>query len=176
MPKVTFVKSARKDNPVAKKGESYYWWAFMQGGRGGPKRFSKERPKASQLTQSDFWQAVFSLQESHENIPHFDDIESEVDSIKEELQNILDDTQGKLDNMPDGLKEGDSGQLLQERVDTLENTINEMDGFDVSIEYGDAPDGETEDDKDLREERMRDDRAGEIWEEVTGVLGDISCA
>ena len=37
MPRVHHVKSARKDNPVAKKGESYYWWKFRYGG----KRYSK---------------------------------------------------------------------------------------------------------------------------------------
>ncbi len=176
MPKVTFVKSARKDNPVAKKGESYYWWAFMQGGRGGPKRYSKERPKQSQLTQSDFWGAVYSLQEANEKPPHFDDLESKIEEIKSDLGSIRDDTQDKYDNLPTGLQEGSSGELLQERIDAIENVINEMDGFDLSIEYGDAPEGETEDQKDAREEEMRENRAGEIWDEVTSTLGDIGCS
>lgn len=45
MPHVTFVKKARKDNPVAKKGESYYWWAFMVGGRGGSPSDKRRAPK-----------------------------------------------------------------------------------------------------------------------------------
>lgn len=52
MAKVHFVKSAQKDNPVAKKGESYYWWKPMVGGRGGAKRYSKDRPSTPSSEQS----------------------------------------------------------------------------------------------------------------------------
>lgn len=177
MPKVTFVKSARKNNPVAKKGESYYWWAFMQGGRGGPKHFSKDRPKQSQLTQSEFWGAIYSLQEQHEQTPDFDDLESEIDEIKSELENIKDETQGKFDNMPQGLQDGDSGQLLQERVDTLESVIGDLDSVDISIELG--PDIEAMEDgeeKDIAIAEAKNQRAEEIWQEVTDALGNISCS
>ncbi len=177
MPRVTFVKSARKDNPVAKKGESYYWWAFMQGGRGGPKRYSKDRPKQSQLTQSEFWGAVFSLQEQHEQTPNFEDIESEIEEIKSELENIKDETQGKFDNMPQGLQDGDSGQLLQERVDALEGVIGELDSVDTSIELGPEIEAmEDGEEKDTATGEAENQRAEEIWQEVTDALGNISCS
>lgn len=176
MPRVTFVKSARKDNPVAKKGESYYWWAFMQGGRGGPKRFSKDRPKQSQLTQSEFWGAIYSLQEQHEYAPSYDDIESAIEEIKSELENIKDETQGKYDNMPQGLQDGDSGQLLQERADTLESVISDLDGVDTSFEEGEREDGVTDEEWDEDIEMRKDERAQEIWSEVTDALGNISCS
>lgn len=59
MARAHFVKKARKDNPAVKAGESYYWWKF----RRGPKRYSKERPRPSQLTQSEFYGQVYGLQE-----------------------------------------------------------------------------------------------------------------
>ena len=40
-PRVHYVKSARKDNPVAKKGEPYYWWQSYC----SPKQFSKTPPR-----------------------------------------------------------------------------------------------------------------------------------
>lgn len=60
MPRVHYVKKARKDNPAVEKGESYYWWKFRYAG----KRYSKTRPRPSQLTQSDKLSRLFEAQES----------------------------------------------------------------------------------------------------------------
>lgn len=178
MPRVTFVKSARKNNPVAKKGESYYWWAFMQGGRGGPKRYSKTKPRQSQLTQSDFWSAWYGIVESIEDngTPLFDDLESSIEDLKAEIENLKDDTQGKFDNMPQGLQDGDSGQMLQERVDALEDVIGNLDSVDTSLELG--PDIEGMEDGDEKEKAIseaEDSRAVEVWDEAAGCL-DVSCS
>ncbi len=149
----------------------------MQGGRGGPKRYSKERPKQSQLTQSEFWGAVYGLQEQYETVPDFDDIESGIDEIKSELENIKDETQGKFDNMPQGLQDGDSGQLLQERVDALESVISDLDSVDVSIELGEEIEAmEDGDEKALATTEAKNQRAEEIWSEVTDTLSNISCS
>ncbi len=64
MPRVTHVKNARKDNPVCKVGESYYWWKFRYGG----KHYSLTPPKASQLTQSVYLGTIYDSQEMWENI------------------------------------------------------------------------------------------------------------
>ena len=45
MAKVHFVKKARKDNMVCKKGESYHWWQPY----GRSVQYSKNYPKGSQL-------------------------------------------------------------------------------------------------------------------------------
>ena len=49
MEHIHFVEKARKNNPVAKKGESYWWWSFKFGVR---KHFSKERPTPEQIILS----------------------------------------------------------------------------------------------------------------------------
>ena len=86
MPRVTFVKSARKDNPVAKKGESYYWWKFRYGG----KRYSKTRPRPSQLTQSPYYSQVRSLVEQIEDATVTDQEQFEElrDAMREELESL----------------------------------------------------------------------------------------
>ena len=101
MPRVTHVKSARKDNPVAKKGESYYWWKFRYGG----KHYSLTHPKPSQLTQSAYFGTLYSLQEEVEEagLADVDDWESLVESITSQLQDLGSETQESLDNMPDSL-------------------------------------------------------------------------
>lgn len=49
MGNVHFVKHARKKNPVADIGESYYYWSFPFGRR---KYYSKEYPTQEQLLES----------------------------------------------------------------------------------------------------------------------------
>lgn len=113
MPKVTFVKSARKANPRygIEVGDSYYHWSFMVGGRGGPKICSKTYPKRSQLTNSDFLKQQYDLEDriAEAKTPEdFREIAADITTLGEE--------QGeKYDNMPDGLREGPTGELLDER-------------------------------------------------------------
>lgn len=66
------------------------------------------------------------------------------DDIASALQEVCDDVQDRLDNMPEGLQEGDVGQLLQERIDTLESAISDLESLyvdnfreDVVSEYVD---------------------------------------
>ena len=56
--------------------------------------------------------------------------ESTAEEIAGELSNIQDTCQDSLDNMPEGLQEGDTGQLLQERIDTLGDVISELESID----------------------------------------------
>lgn len=144
MPRVTFVKAARKDNPVAKKGESYYWWKFRYGG----KRYSLKRPRPSQLTRSAYYGTVRSLCEQIEDAsPADSDALIELrDEIVSELESLRDETQGSLDNMPDQLQYSPTGELLQERIDAIENALSEIKNIN---EYDEEPsendfDSETE--------------------------------
>ena len=128
MPRVTFVKSARKDNPVAKKGESYYWWKFRYGG----KRYSKTRPRPSQLTQSPYYSQVRSLVEQIEDATVTDQEQFEElrDAMREELESLQSECQDNLDNMPDSLQYSPTGELLQERIDACDSAISDLDMFD----------------------------------------------
>lgn len=171
MTRAHFVKSARKANPVAKRGESYYWWKF----RRGAKQFSKTAPKPSRLTQSDFWSAVYSLQEDNAAGPScMADVETLRDEIVSSLENIRDETQSKLENMPQGLQDGDTGQLLQERIDALEEAINEIQSVECSFEAPE-PEGEDEENADAVGEADTN-RASEIWGEIESALSNISCS
>jgi len=44
---------------------------------------------------------------------------------------IRDDTQGKYDNMPEPLQQGDTGQLLKNRVSEIEQMISDLEGIDT---------------------------------------------
>ena len=124
MPRVYFVKKARKDNPVVKKGESYYWWKHAF----GPKKFSKERPKASQLTQSSYLSQLYALQEGlSDRFTDFDSLQDELQSLIDDLNQLGDECQDSLDSMPEHLQDSSSsGEMLQERIDAIEMATSEV--------------------------------------------------
>ena len=135
MARVHFVKSARKDYPdhKIKKGESYYWWQFAFRG----KSFSKTQPTRSQLTQSGFLQAFYDLQDRIGSLSAetADDLQTQVEDIISEIESVRDEQQERLDNMPEHLQESSgSGQLLQERIEGLEQWQSDIENIDLNYE------------------------------------------
>lgn len=184
MPRVHFVKKARKDYPNAgiAKGESYYWWKFRYGG----KQMSKTPPKPSQLTQSAFLSQLYDLQE---RVAEFgaDDKDTVVDflnELRDEVENLASECQDSLDNMPYELQESsESGQLLQERIDMLEGVQMEIDDLlgaaeslpDVMEEpiEPDPPDEPDHPGEDATEEDIAEyNRLMEVYEEELGTYDD----
>lgn len=131
MAKVHFVKKARKDIPIAgvKAGESYYWWQNYK----RPKKYSKTPPKRSQTAGSSFYQELYSIDESIEeaDIVDRDALKAILEESISSLEELRDQTQESLDNMPEGLQQGDTGQLMQERIDALDTYIDELQQIDA---------------------------------------------
>jgi hypothetical protein len=135
MARVNIVKRAQQDYPEQgiKKGDTYYWWKFRSGGM----HRSKTMPRGSQLTQSEYTGGVLSAQETVEDMKpesyeHVDDFKSDVESIQGDLESLKSDIEDKLNNMPEGLQQGDTGQLMQERIDNLDTLISEFDSLDLN--------------------------------------------
>lgn len=132
MARVYEVKKARKAFPEAdiKAGDKYYWWKF---------NFSRTihrsltYPKRSQLTQSSFLAQLWDIQDGFT----FDrnDPEGCVGALRDDLENLKSECEGNLENMPEGLRESsDSGQTLQERIDQLDEWINNLDGINIDLD------------------------------------------
>lgn len=140
MPRVHYVKKARKDNPVAQKGESYYWWKFRFGG----KRYSRTYPRPSQLTQSAYFGTLYDLIDmiNEYDIELGDEgaVEGLRDEVEGELDSLRDECQGSLDNMPESLQYAPTGELLQERIDALDNAINELSYIEEPDQWQDVRD------------------------------------
>jgi hypothetical protein len=151
MPKVFEVR-ANKDYPDEgiKKGERYFKWSIKLQ-RGGITMKSKTRPRPSQLTRSAFRQPLLQAQEAFEDALNAaetcSDLESARDDFKSELENLRDEQQEKFDNMPEGLQQGDTGQLIEGRVSSLEDMISELEGVDIpdDIEEEEKEEEEKED-------------------------------
>ena len=167
MTRANFVKAARKDYPDhgIKKGDSYYWWKFRYGG----KWMSKTRPRPSQLTQSEFLVAVYGAQENVEDAvkdfnkdSDFDALASALEdaaaTIREQGESCLE----KKDNMPEGLQEGDTGQLLDERADQCESLADELEqaASDVREQEPDGTESTSDEDAAAKIESAREEAVG----------------
>lgn len=147
------IPADEKDMVFIAKGESYYWWQFQN----SPKHFSKERPKQSQLTQSNYLSQLYTIQEQMDDFApeSAEDIESFVDTIKSDLESLKDETESSLENMPESLQSSPTGELLQERIDALDNAISEFDGIDFDYE---------EPDEDAIKDELKDENDDEDYE------------
>lgn len=151
MPRVHRVEKARKAKPQCgvAVGESYYWWKIKTGPARGVLRCSKSYPKSSELTFSEFWGDVRRLQEEIEasELPADEsDFESLARDWSESAQEIADSCREKLEAMPEGLQQGPTGELLQERVDACEGWSSELESlqFPDREGYDEGEDGEQE--------------------------------
>lgn len=168
MARAHFVKKARKDNSVVKKGESYYWWKFNF----GSKRYSKTSPSRSQLTQSAFLGQMYDLEDriSGTSIEDQTDAEGQIADLTADLENLRDECQDSLDAMPEHLQEtSSSGELLTERVENVEEMVSELENIDVEIdELQDEGEYDSEDDYQEAQDTFTE-RVGEIETAINDV-------
>lgn len=166
MPKVTHVKSAKKDNPVVKKGQPYYWWKFRYGG----KQYSVEYPKKSQLTQSSFKSAYFDLQDRIEELRKvkIEELESACESIVDMIEVMLDDAESSLSNIPEHLQDThilcERVEMLEEWKDSFEDNMPELD-LEMLQEEVDT-DGMTEEKAKDAVQKFFSEKVSEIVDEL----------
>lgn len=101
----------------------------------------------------DFWQDNYGIGEDT------------AQSIADELSNLRDELQDNLDNMPEGLQEGDTGQLLQERIDNLDSAICDLESIDYDTIVEDQKENITS--KEDLDEYVKDS----LSEEIESALG-----
>jgi len=134
MPRVNTVEHARKAYPESgiKKGDKYFWWKFRYGG----KHMSLTEPKPSQLTQSEFLSGLYAIQERIGDLTadSAEDLESEVGEIASELRQLGEDCRDRKGNMPEGLQEGETGQMLESRADACDSAADELEGVEFDID------------------------------------------
>lgn len=133
MAKVHFVKKARKDNPVAKRGESYYWWQP----RNMSKRYSATYPRQSQLT-SGKKSMIFAAQEDFEdaaaNIKTGEDLYAACLACAETYKEIAAEYQESADNMPENLQDGELANNMREMADNLECAASDLESIDCEFD------------------------------------------
>lgn len=81
--------------------------------------------------------------------------------------------QDKLDNMPDGLRDGDTGAFLQERADACEAWADEIEAAELPdpVDYEpDIDEGASEEDEGL----AREDAAAALADAITATVDEIA--
>lgn len=169
MPRVHHLK-ARKDYPDigVVKGEMYYKWSIKLQ-RGGLVRRSKTYPRPSQLNLGFSGQ----LGDIVQDIGAAQDVD-DLRSLAETLRELGSEQQEKYDNMPEGLQQGDTGQLLEERANNCETWADEIeqacDTYDSEVSDVDNMGWEdfdlTEEAEEDEIEQARETKRGEAFEEA----------
>ena len=127
-------RKAAKDYPQQgiAKGDMYYYVKIKTGPRTSREMRSKTPFKRSQLTQSDYLSQLYDWEDSKAEISEMDSAQQFADDIR-----ALGEEQGeKFDNMPEGLQQGDSGQMLEARRDACEQAATEIE--EIISEWEDA--------------------------------------
>jgi len=139
-------RKARKDYPAngIAKGDDYFFCQIKTGPRSSRVMRSKTPFKQSQLTTSPFKSGFLAAQEE------WDGSDKQPDDMRaagEAIREIGQECQGSFDNMPEGLQQGETGQLLENRASECERIADELDGFadefeglEEPVEPDDVPD------------------------------------
>lgn len=160
MARVHYVKKARKARPDigVKVGDPYYWWKTRTTvGKSyvSQMHYSKDKPKPSQLTRSEYMGQLMDLEAQGFDRGSRDDAVASFNSMAEEVRALGEEQADKLSNMPDGLQQSETGELLQARADkceeiasALEDAANELENWTPdeveADEDGDQDDSEAE--------------------------------
>lgn len=137
MPRVE-KRVARKDyaREGIKAGDTYYYTKIKLQ-RGGMVMRSLTPFKPSQLTQSPFKSGWLAMQEAWEAS---DKDGAAITEAAEAIRSLGEEARGSFDNMPEGLQQGDTGQMLEARADACDEKADELDGYASEWDDLDDPD------------------------------------
>lgn len=149
MAKVT-IQKANKEYNCSKcgnlicKGESYY--KIVERFSSPKIRCAQCKPQRSELTNSEYLSWLYNLQDNLSTLYDLREEEAK-DELYIELEEQQSDLQDRFDNIPEQLQEGDAGQTLQDRIDSLDSAMSDLD-------YLEFPQREDVYDEDLTEEEI----------------------
>jgi len=175
MARVTHVKKSQKAQGPCTKcrteikvGDPYCWWKFLRGPRYARCAKPECAPQPSDLTRSEFYSTLLDLGsrlqgalDDFRNGGEASDLSSELTDIAGDIRTLGEECQEKHDNMPEGLQQGDTGQLLETRAQECEGKAEELESAASTLDSFEEP--EDEDDK----ESARDDAASEADIDLT---------
>lgn len=133
MPKINLIKSARKAKQCGKcgkainPGDPYRFWGFRYGGTRARCMDFSCSPRPSELTNNDFYQQYYSIQEGLEDecsrASAVNDPTGAIEQIENacsDLNSLYEEVTEKIDNMEQYFQGGDSLETLRERQSNLE--------------------------------------------------------
>jgi hypothetical protein len=127
------LRKAAKAYPAQgiEKGDQYYFAQIKTGPRSSRIIRSKSPIPRSQLTTSDFLSQLYSIEDnSFVGIDGPDGLREVAETIRELGQ----EQQEKYDNMSDGLQQGDTGVMIEERANGMESWADNIDSAADELE------------------------------------------
>lgn len=127
MARVKYQKAA-KDYPASgiKKGDMYYYVRIKTGPRSSRQMRQLTPFKPSQLTTSDYLSQAYALQERFNDLTDLTTLEEDLNGLAEEARDLGQEQQDKYDNMPEGLQQGGTGELLEQRAQAMESWADSL--------------------------------------------------
>lgn len=159
MPKVHHVKAA-KDYPDhgIKKGDMHYTWSMLLGPRSSRTYRQIAPPRRSQLTTSEFLSAVYDLED---RISALDDL-SDIEDIVSALEELAQEQDDKYENMPEGLQQGDTGQMLQTRAEGCRSAAQELEAIETDFDEEEPEDDDAKSEWQERKDEWEKERIEEV--------------
>lgn len=173
--RVTHVSKSRKSpgkchkcGCTIHKGESYRWFQFAF----SPKTIRCAKPECmptrSDLTRSEFYRSLFAIEDAFSKAmgagkqavdPTI--VASAARDAAEELRNLASECEDKRSNMPEGLQDSDTGQLLETRAQECNDKADEIESYadDAESKWESRAD---EDDEGKGEQEICDDIIDEL--------------
>lgn len=163
------------------KGDTYlfYFQRYSKTSRGVKKyRHTACRPTRSELTGSEFLQAIYGAEDSftaqvadlRAKKVAIEEFEQYIDDAVSELEQARDGCEERREAMPEGLQDSETGQLLEERMEKCNDTISELEELrDKLFELRDADEDEDADENG----NEGDDRGNEDEDEGESPLEDF---
>jgi len=106
------------------------------------------------MTGSEFLSTMYAIEDDEirgvtiEAIA--EDGQNVLDNIVGQLEELRDETEEKRENMPEQLQDAPTGEILQNRVDSVEEMLSELEDIDLEID-----EGLTEEEKQERYEEIQ---------------------
>jgi len=116
------------------------------------------KPRRSQMTGSDFLATLYDIEDSMAglSVENMEEAQGCIETMISELEELRDETEGRRDNMPEQLQDAPTGEMLQGRVDSVDEMIGELEDIETDI------------DEELSEDE-KEDRKEEILQAIQDV-------
>lgn len=126
-------RTARKDYPEAgiAKGDTYFFAQIKTGPRSSRTIRSKSPIPRSQLTTSSFLSSLYDIEDNG-----FEGVDSAegLREVAERVRELGQEAQDSFDNMPEGLQQGQTGELLEERAQSCESWADDIESLADELE------------------------------------------
>ena len=90
------------------------------------------------MTGSEFLSTMYAIEDDEIQGVSIEaivaDAQSVIDNIVGQLEELRDETEGRRDNMPEQLQDAPTGEILQNRVDSVEEMLSELEDVDLEID------------------------------------------